>query len=161
MITWTNADLLSARLQQTDFNEISFAIHRFWFKKMHLNFSAKWFLSWPQCVNSMTRFREILWTVLSAVIHSIMEIRNYWYPGIILCMRPANERWRYTVMAYLIGWTHTQNDAGIPIETSKKTSFICSVGTVPADGLAPVGARTSAAQWWLECGTHIYTIPAL
>ena len=30
--------------------------------------------------------------------------------GIILYMRPANERWRYTVTLSLIGWAHTQND---------------------------------------------------
>ena len=30
--------------------------------------------------------------------------------GIILCMRPANERRRYTVTSCLIGWAHTQND---------------------------------------------------
>ena len=29
---------------------------------------------------------------------------------IILCMRPANERWRYIVTPSLIGWAHTQND---------------------------------------------------
>ena len=29
---------------------------------------------------------------------------------IILCMRPANERWRYIVTLSLIGWVHTQND---------------------------------------------------
>ena len=27
-------------------------------------------------------------------------------PGIILCMRPANERWRYIVTSSLIGWAH-------------------------------------------------------
>ena len=32
------------------------------------------------------------------------------YPGIILCMRPANERRRYNVTLSLIGWTHSQND---------------------------------------------------
>ena len=26
-----------------------------------------------------------------------------------LCMRLANERWRYTVTPSLIGWAHTQN----------------------------------------------------
>ena len=31
-------------------------------------------------------------------------------PGIILCMRPANERRRYTVTPPVIGWAHTQND---------------------------------------------------
>ena len=29
---------------------------------------------------------------------------------IILCMHPANERWRYNVTSSLNGWTHTQND---------------------------------------------------
>ena len=29
--------------------------------------------------------------------------------GIILCMRPANGRWRYIVTPSLIGWAHTQN----------------------------------------------------
>ena len=33
-----------------------------------------------------------------------------WATEIILCMRPANERWRYTVALSLIGWVHTQND---------------------------------------------------
>ena len=29
--------------------------------------------------------------------------------GFILCMRPANERRRYLVTSFLIGWVHTQN----------------------------------------------------
>ena len=33
------------------------------------------------------------------------------YAGIILCMRPANERRRYKVTSSLIGWAHAQNDA--------------------------------------------------
>ena len=32
-----------------------------------------------------------------------------WLSGIILCMRPVNERRRYTVTPSLIGWAHTQN----------------------------------------------------
>ena len=31
--------------------------------------------------------------------------------GIILCMRPTNERWRYTVTPSFIGWAHTQCDS--------------------------------------------------
>ena len=31
------------------------------------------------------------------------------YIGMILCMSPANERWRYSVTLSLIGWAHTQN----------------------------------------------------
>ena len=30
--------------------------------------------------------------------------------GIILCMRPANERWHYKVTSSLTGWVHAQND---------------------------------------------------
>ena len=30
--------------------------------------------------------------------------------GIILCMHPANKRWRYSVTPSLIGWAHTQTD---------------------------------------------------
>ena len=33
--------------------------------------------------------------------------------GIILCMRPANERRRYNVTSSLIGYTHTLNDPSI------------------------------------------------
>ena len=59
--------------------------------------------------------------------------------GIILCMRPANERRHYNVTSSLIGWAHTQNDLclRVPIymfeslgllihsvgNTSHKTSF--------------------------------------
>ena len=32
------------------------------------------------------------------------------HSGIIMCMRPANERWRYIVTPSLIGWAHIQND---------------------------------------------------
>ena len=32
------------------------------------------------------------------------------FAGIILCMRPANERRRYNVTSSPIGWAHAQND---------------------------------------------------
>ena len=32
------------------------------------------------------------------------------YTGIILCMHPVNEIWRYSVTPSLIRWVHTQND---------------------------------------------------
>ena len=35
--------------------------------------------------------------------------------GIILCMRPANERRRYNVTSSPIGWAHSQNDPWISI----------------------------------------------
>ena len=40
------------------------------------------------------------------------------YLGIILCMRPANERRRYNVTSSLISWVHTQNDIRIPTKLS-------------------------------------------
>ena len=39
----------------------------------------------------------------------IMNILEKIIPGIILCMRPANER-RYIVTLPLIVWVHTKND---------------------------------------------------
>ena len=36
-------------------------------------------------------------------------IYNYTWSGIILCIRPTNERWRYIATSSLIGWAHTQN----------------------------------------------------
>ena len=51
---------------------------------------------------------------------------------IILCMRPANERWRYNVTPSLIGWAHTQNDPWFNVEDVALT-----VG-VPAWGLASI-----------------------
>ena len=53
----------------------------------------------------------------------ILQLRYYWkwlndsqyatlssYPEAILCMCPANERWRYNVTSSLIGWAHAQYD---------------------------------------------------
>ena len=37
------------------------------------------------------------------------------FPGIILCMRPANTRRCYNVMSSLIGWVHAQNNPWIPV----------------------------------------------
>ena len=39
-----------------------------------------------------------------------MMTRSRTSSGIILCMRPVNERWRYNVTSSLIGWAHKQND---------------------------------------------------
>ena len=39
------------------------------------------------------------------------------FTGIILCMRPANERQRYNVTLSLIGWVHAQNDNDISFDS--------------------------------------------
>ena len=78
-------------------------------------------LSWPQCVHNITAtaFTEGCqyddtavhvmtcssghWSTLSWIVDALDS-------GIILRMRPANERRRYTVTSSLIGWEHAQND---------------------------------------------------
>ena len=52
------------------------------------------------------------------------------FSGIILCMRPANERRHYIVTSSLIGWVHTQNDPCFPefsphSPVSQLILFIC------------------------------------
>ena len=42
------------------------------------------------------------------------------FPGVILCMCPANERWRYNVTSSLIGCARTKNDPCIPRDFSFK-----------------------------------------
>ena len=44
-------------------------------------------------------------------------------PGIILCMRPANEGWRYNVTSSLIGRAHTQNVSWLLSKFSKFVNF--------------------------------------
>ena len=41
-------------------------------------------------------------------------------PGIILCMRPVNERRRYNVTSSLTGWARTQNDPWLLLATTIK-----------------------------------------
>ena len=60
-----------------------------------------WWLGW---INSLflllhcEHFYVITWLILSNI------------PGIILCIHPANERWRYIVTSSPIGWAHIQNN---------------------------------------------------
>ena len=55
--------------------------------------------------------------------------------GIILCMRPANERRCYIVTSSLIGWAHTQND---PWNQSISPSFFHATSLlIPFPGKQP------------------------
>ena len=61
--------------------------------------------------HSISQWEFLLWRIS----HGVATIIRLWliYPtstGIILCMRPANERRRYSVTSSLIGWVLTQND---------------------------------------------------
>ena len=51
--------------------------------------------------------------------HAALKHKQCYDAGIIQCMRPANERWRYIVTSSLIGWAHTRNDPCI--STVKKS----------------------------------------
>ena len=81
----------------------------------------------PQCVNGASTakagnpwwfslkidicmyFVNIIFCCYSSVIWSNAFVYQG-TAGIILCIHPANERWRYNVTSSLIGWAHTQND---------------------------------------------------
>ena len=64
---------------------------------------TRWY-TLPGYYNGMTLVR------LSS--HNKFPISHFycWTAEIILCMCPANERWRYIVTSSPIGWAHTQND---------------------------------------------------
>ena len=91
-IIWINDGTLSIRIIGTYFSEMLIGISTFSLKKLHLKISsAQWrpgVLSRPQCFN--TRCWE--------------EECN---AGLILGLRPANERRRYKVTPSLIGWART------------------------------------------------------
>ena len=45
-------------------------------------------------------------------------------PGIILCLRPANEKWHYNVTSFLICWAHAQSNPWCrPNNKKKKTTL--------------------------------------
>ena len=57
------------------------------------------------------RFLHTVFEIIKGGVEKdITPFLIHWgYTGIILCIRPANERRRYNVTS-LIGWAHTQND---------------------------------------------------
>ena len=53
---------------------------------------------------------------------------RWWaYPGIILCIHPANDRWCYSVTSSLIGWVHTQNDICNPVISMSLSTRWCMI----------------------------------
>ena len=48
--------------------------------------------------------------IFTALLRSLCTWQHNWNVGIILCMRPANERRCYIVTSSLVGWAHAQND---------------------------------------------------
>ena len=51
-------------------------------------------------------------------------LHNVRATGIILCMCPANERWRYDVTSSLIGWAHAQNNSWVQLEANMAAVII-------------------------------------
>ena len=62
------------------------------------------------CINNTLSFAHYMTVVLSLYVQKWLVAIAWAVAGIILCMRPANERWSYNVMLSLIGWGHSQND---------------------------------------------------
>ena len=66
-----------------------------------------------QCVNFFDLVRHIVLQSSAVITRCNITWYHLEYLGILLCMRPANERWRHNVMSSLTGWVHTQNDPWI------------------------------------------------
>ena len=78
----------------------------------------------PQLQDSYTIIHPVLWQVSMRCRVSRREVR-FNMTGIILCMRPANARRRYTVTPSSIGRVHTQNDSSWNPWTSLSDLVTC------------------------------------
>ena len=68
-----------------------------------------------------------------------VHVRNVVIAGMVLCMCPANERWRYIVTSSLIGWAHTRNDP-------------CRWPPVAPQHMGEITLRRT--RWWLVSWWH-------
>ena len=120
-ITWTNSDLISIKPSGTIFSEILIKIHFHLKKNASENVICKMaaILSRPQCVKSLCSRvpYPVGYIELYVWFSSSFDVVN-WYvtgpyqvvfvlPGLILGLRPANERRCYKVTPSLIGWAQT------------------------------------------------------
>ena len=95
--------------------------------------------------------------VVELTISFYMEDKDV-FTGVILCVRPANERWCYIVMLSRIGWAHIHNGLCIyyqyygccccKTKCSEYFFLLYShlVNITAADVLATLGAKASAAM---------------
>ena len=86
-----------------------FYIHRI-FQSINFNISTPWLPARNGYEKS-----DQLWFLPCLIRHGRGTVKILWASAreysqsqIILCMRPANERWRYNVTSSLIDWVHTQ-----------------------------------------------------
>ena len=85
-------------------------------KTQLVNSTLAQIMAW--CLASPSHYLSQCWSILYvAIILNHIELWNdrrvnnlKMNAKIILCMCPANERWRYNVTSSLIGWAHSQND---------------------------------------------------
>ena len=70
---------------------------------------------WHSSIFTQVYFVGSCWKIYWVLLQ-VMVSRS----GLILCMRPANERWCYNVTSSLIGWAHSQNG---PWRWTKTTSW--------------------------------------
>ena len=73
--------------------------------------------------------------------------------GIILCLHPTNERWRYSVTPILIGWAHTQNDLWSCCIYLRKCKHIFIFSVISQDW---GGADSWKPSSW-KTRTHLFT----
>ena len=86
-------------------------LHWQWANRMTVHVPLK--QSWRICMNishGSTTSNDINKQKQSITTSSVYSMAYCIYSRIILCMRPANERRRYSVTSSLIGWVHIQND---------------------------------------------------
>ena len=70
-------------------------------------------------LDGLVRTTAMMCYISMSIIKNVLPIGNHsdkiiLYPGIILCMCPANEGRHYIVTSSLIGWAQTQNDPKPP-----------------------------------------------
>ena len=81
---------------------------------------------------------------------------SYEHTGIILYMRSANERWRYTVTPSLIGWAHTQNDPWHNASDCNHHSCVCWADCLCTQH-SKINGKISGTKFnmtWKEVGIH-------
>ena len=113
--TWIGDKAISA-------NKINFS----WTAKYCIWYNLVVMCVWNLIDVGLNHFQKFLWhqTIPPNMFIALYKwTRHYFFSGIILCMRPANERRRYIVTSFLIGWTHIQNDPWFYLKSVMKSNW--------------------------------------
>ena len=99
-------------------------------------------------------------------VWSVLFVSPSIFAGIILYMRPANEKWRYIVTSSLIGTAHSQNDPCCWIHYHRLLDYVIA-GIIlcmrPANGRQRYNVTSSLIGWGhaqnapCYCGTFLYS----